>query len=79
MVTGLALLAVATTVTNMLMSYALSMRMVYNKHKYEYTEDFSTWRSMSAEEKQRRLDILSKASTGQMDCLTLEAVGFHDS
>jgi hypothetical protein len=32
-VTGLALLAVATTVTNMLMSYALSMKMVYNKHK----------------------------------------------
>eukprot|EP00045_Choanoeca_perplexa_P008389 m.77603 g.77603 ORF g.77603 m.77603 type:complete len:506 (+) comp14474_c0_seq1:119-1636(+) len=64
LVTGLALLAVATTVTNMLMSYLMSMRMVYNKHKYETTEDFSSWRSMSAEEKARRLEILAHTSEG---------------
>eukprot|EP00730_Choanoeca_flexa_P001710 TRINITY_DN10750_c0_g1_i2.p1 TRINITY_DN10750_c0_g1~~TRINITY_DN10750_c0_g1_i2.p1 ORF type:complete len:412 (+),score=74.78 TRINITY_DN10750_c0_g1_i2:531-1766(+) len=64
LVTGLALLAVATTVTNMLMSYVLSMRMVYNKHKYEYTEDFSTWRSMDEDEKRQRLEILAHKSEG---------------
>ena len=44
LVTGLALLAVATTVTNQVMLRLMSMKAVYRARKYEVTEDFTVWR-----------------------------------
>eukprot|EP00043_Microstomoeca_roanoka_P013422 m.131488 g.131488 ORF g.131488 m.131488 type:complete len:445 (+) comp15745_c0_seq4:124-1458(+) len=62
-VTGFALLAVATTITNFIMLKFLAYRNLYKAHKYEVTEDFSVWRGMDKTERNRRLDIAREVGT----------------
>lgn len=52
LVTSLALLAVSSTVVNLLMTMVLPMRHLYKDHKYEITEDFSVWRENKSHYKQ---------------------------
>ena len=40
----LALLAVSSTLVNLLMTHVLPMKALYKDHKYDVTEDFSVWR-----------------------------------
>ncbi|EGD77431.1 hypothetical protein PTSG_08528 [Salpingoeca rosetta] len=62
-VTGLALLAVATTITNFIMTRLLAFKDLYRAHKYEVTEDFSVWRGMEKDERSRRLVIARDLAT----------------
>eukprot|EP01147_Barroeca_monosierra_P003065 gene3065-5842_t len=56
-VTGLALVAIARTITNFIMLHVLKFKTLYSAHKYEVTEDFSVWRGMDKDERKKRMKI----------------------
>jgi len=72
LVTSLALLAVSSTLVNLLMTHVLPMKALYKDHKYEVTEDFSLWRDNKG--KFEREKVLAE----QRNAGTLEDNGVGD-
>ena len=65
LVTSLALLAISSTLVNLLMTQVLPMKALYKDHKYDVTEDFSVWRENKKHfETEKKLAILR--NTGKL-------------
>eukprot|EP00041_Stephanoeca_diplocostata_P021766 m.513659 g.513659 ORF g.513659 m.513659 type:complete len:463 (-) comp21906_c1_seq13:2452-3840(-) len=64
LVTSVALLAVSTTIVNLLMTKLFYMKELYKFHKYEVSEDFSEWRSTDKDKFQQMMDTVAAVNRG---------------
>ena len=72
LVTSLALLAVSSTLVNLLMTHVLPMKALYKDHKYEVTEDFSHWRD-NKESFEREKLLAQQRNAGTLDDTGIDA------
>lgn len=66
LVTSLALLAVSSTLVQLLMLHVLRMKAIYKDHKYEVTKDFSYWRE-DPERFEREKKLAEQRNAGLID------------
>lgn len=63
LVSGVALLAVASTITTLIMTKLLKLRDIYTYHTQARTEDFSYWRAMDEKELDRHIELAKKLNS----------------